>query len=62
MKFWELGESIQTYQHLNKDYLKDGTPRSAADKKVMEATIRRYLRKVSQAIGNTSKGLFPWLL
>ena len=59
MRLWELGQFIPTSKHLYKDYLKDRTPLSTADKKIMEATISRYLKKARQSIGNTSKGLFP---
>lgn len=59
MKLWELGQFLPSSKHLYKDYLKSGTPLDSDEKKVMEATISRYLKKTRQTVTNTGNGLFP---
>lgn len=59
MKLWELGQFLPLSKHLYKDYLKNGTPLDTAEKKIMEATASRYLRKAKSSIKNTSHGMFP---
>ncbi len=59
LKLWEIGNSMPKFQIENK--IKAGDPRGEiVDKKnVLAASVSRYLRRVSDAIGNTSNGQFP---
>lgn len=59
MKLWELGQFLPLNKHLYVDYLKSGKPLDTASKKLMEATVSRYLKKARASVTNTSKGLFP---
>jgi hypothetical protein len=59
MKLWELGQFLPKFKHLYKEYLKNGTPLDTSDKKLIEATVSRYIKKASQSVDNTSRGSFP---
>jgi hypothetical protein len=59
MKLWELGQFLPLNKHLYDDYLKSGKPLDTASKKIMEATVSRYIKKARTSVTNTSKGLFP---
>ena len=59
MKLWELGQFLPLNKHLYVDYLKSGKPLDTASKKLMEATVSRYLKKARASVTNTSKGIFP---
>lgn len=58
MKLWEIGNAMPRFQPHNKIKAGD-TPSEIVDKKnVLAASVSRYLRRVSEAIDNTSKGQF----
>jgi hypothetical protein len=58
MKLWEIGNSMPKFQMAQKIKTSD-TPSEIVDKKnVLAASVSRYLRRVSEAIKNTSKGEF----
>lgn len=59
MKLWELGQFLPLNKHLYVDYFKSGKPLDTTSKKLMEATVSRYIKKARLSIHNTSKGLFP---
>lgn len=59
MKLWELGQFVPLSKGLYKDYLKNGTPLGTAEKKIMEATVSRYIRKAGCSIRNAGQGQFP---
>ena len=55
MKLWELGRFLPSFRHL----FREGIQIDTTDKKTIEATVSRYLKRAKQAIENTSKGMFP---
>jgi hypothetical protein len=59
LKLWELGQFLPLNKHLYVDYFKSGKPLDTASKKLMEATVSRYIKKARDSLKNTSKGLFP---
>lgn len=59
MKLWELGQFLPQFKHLYGSFLRSGESLNTANKKIIEATVSRYIRKACQAISNTSKGNFP---
>ncbi len=59
MKLWELGQFLPQFKHLYKEYIKNGTPLDTRDKKLIEATVSRYIKKASLSVDNTSRGMFP---
>lgn len=59
MKLWELGQFLPLSKHLYKEYLKNGTPLGTAEKKIIEATVSRYIRKAAGSIRNAGHGQFP---
>jgi hypothetical protein len=59
MKLWELGQFLPQFKHLYKDYFKNKTPLDTSDKKLIEATVSRYIKKARLSIDKTSKGMFP---
>lgn len=59
MRLWELGQFLPQFKHLYKDYFKSGIPLHTSDKKLIEATVSRYLKKARLSVDRTSKGMFP---
>lgn len=59
MKLWELGQFLTQFKHLYGPYLRSGEPLDTAYKKIIEATVSRYLRKARLTVANTAKGCFP---
>lgn len=59
MKLWELGQFLPQFKHLYGSYLSSGQSLDTANKKIIEATVSRYLRKARLSVANTAKGCFP---
>jgi hypothetical protein len=59
MKLWELGQFLPQFKHHFVMHRKTAAPLDTDVKKVIEATVSRYLKKAVTSIQNTSLGLFP---
>lgn len=59
MTLWELGQFVPQFKHVFVDFLRNGTSLDTAQKKIIEATVSRYLKKARLSVANTSKGVFP---
>ena len=59
-EFWRVAEKVLELTKDQKQKLKDRDPNVQADaRRVLAATVNRYLKRVRETITATESGLFP---